>query len=60
MPAAARAFAPAAPGELSTTIKRPESLGYLSAGGSPTVLEATLRNWGAITIAAAWFRPIPT
>ena len=22
--------------------------GYLSAGGSPTVLEATLRNWGAI------------
>jgi len=23
--------------------------GYLSAGGSPTVLEATLRNWGAIT-----------
>ncbi len=22
---------------------------YLSAGGSPTVLEATLRNWGAIT-----------
>ena len=22
---------------------------YLSAGGSATVLEATLRNWGAIT-----------
>jgi hypothetical protein len=31
-------------GEYSVVIGR-----YLSAGGSPTVLEATLRNWGAIT-----------
>ncbi len=31
-------------GSYSTVIGR-----YLSTGGSPTVLEATLRNWGAIT-----------
>jgi hypothetical protein len=31
-------------GEYSTVVGR-----YLSSGGSPTVLEATLRNWGAIT-----------
>ncbi len=35
---------PSAFDDYSTVIGR-----YLSAGGSPTVLEATLRNWGAIT-----------
>lgn len=30
---------------------------YLSAGGSPTVLEATLRNWGAITERGGMVQP---
>jgi hypothetical protein len=42
--------APVPPNKPSNFASYPEAIGaYLSAGGSPSILEATLRAWGAIT-----------